>query len=71
MGAPVEEVVVATFGSALEASMWAERLKAEGIPVILVGTGGEWTEGAAWPPALRVRASDADRARQLLPPRQT
>jgi hypothetical protein len=47
--------------------MWAERLRGEGIPVILLGSGREWTEfSAVWPPALRARASDAERARDIL-----
>jgi hypothetical protein len=64
---PVEDVQLATFATVLEAEMWAERLRGEGIPVILLGSGREWTEfSAVWPPALRVRASDAERARDIL-----
>lgn len=66
----VKEVPVATFPSRLEADMWAELLRREGIPSVLVSLGpgaGGWGNSAFVPHQLRVRETDADRARQLLP----
>lgn len=66
----VKEVPVATFPSQLEAAMWAEILRGEGIPTVLVSLGpgaGSWGYSAFVPYQLRVRDTDLDRARRLLP----
>ncbi|HVC35712.1 MAG TPA: hypothetical protein VNL16_19560 [Chloroflexota bacterium] len=71
VSAPVKEASVATFPSQLEAEMWAELLRGEGIPSVLVSLGpgaGGWGNSVFVPYQLRVRDFDADRARQLLPP---
>jgi hypothetical protein len=71
----MEEVQLATFATWTEAAMWAALLEAEGIPVVLApfGAGAVATGFSVFVPyALRVRADDAPRARQLLaaPPRR-
>lgn len=67
----VQEVTVATFPNQIDAEMWAEILGNEGIPSVLVplnpGAGG-WGTSLTGPYALRVRAVDAVRAREILPP---
>lgn len=66
----VKEVPIATFPSQLEAEMWAELLHREGIPTVLVSLGpgaGGWGNSVFVPYQLRVRDSDVDRARRLLP----
>ncbi len=70
IGPPVQEVEVAQFPNWLEASMAAEYLQRAGIPVVLVAAGAATAANPGieqwWPHALRVRASDAGRARELL-----
>jgi hypothetical protein len=70
VGIAIEEVAVAQFSSEPEAAMWAELLKSEGIPSRLVALmlPGLVAYGASdgVPHELRVRAGDADRARDLL-----
>ena len=64
-----EEVRLATYPSWVEASMWAERLRGEGIPSVLVPLGagaGAWGSSTFLPHELRVRADDAERALALL-----
>ena len=67
----MHEVTVATFPNQIDAEMWAEMLRNEGIPSVLVplnpGAGG-WGTSLIGPYALRVRAVDAARAREILPP---
>ena len=66
----VKEVPVATFPSRLEADMWAELLRRDGIPTVLVSLGpgaGSWGNSAFVPCQIRVRDFDVDRARRLLP----
>lgn len=63
---PVEEVRLARYPSQTEAEMWAELLRGEGIPTVLVPLGLGVYVGVGVPYEIRVRASDADRARQLL-----
>src|SRR5262249_12501618 len=57
--------VVATFPDYALAEMWAQRLRTEGIPVMVVAAlpGISVTMG---PHQLRVRAQDRDAARRLL-----
>ena len=69
VGTPTEEVTVGRFGSEIEAEMWAELLRAEGIPSRtlaylgdLVAFGGQETS----PHLLLVRVADAERARTVL-----
>ena len=65
----MELVQVATVATEAEAVYWAEQLQAEGIPSVRVPLGGGfavWGTLAPMPHALRVRADDADRARELL-----
>lgn len=67
---PVKEVPVATFASQLEAEMWAELLRQEHIPCVLVSLGpgsGAWGYSVFVPYQLRVRESDVERANRLLP----
>ncbi len=64
------EVRVATFEFETEAMMWAEALKNEGIPSVLVplGTGSGGFGPTVWRPfELRVRPRDVERARAILP----
>jgi hypothetical protein len=64
------EVPVATFDTETEAMMWAELLRAEGIPVVMVPLGpgaGGWGATVWRPFQLRVRGGDVQRARDLLP----
>jgi uncharacterized Zn finger protein (UPF0148 family) len=71
---PVKEVAVARFRSQLEAEMWAEVLEAKGIPTVLVplGPGAAAFGISLWVPyELRVRDTDLDRARRLLPEAET
>ena len=65
--ASVEEVVIARYAGQLEAEMWVELLKHEGIPAVL----GQLLPGPrlAWgmvPCELRVRSTDVERAREVL-----
>jgi hypothetical protein len=65
----MREVRLATYATWIEASMWAERLDGAGIPSVLVPLGpgaGAWGSSSFLPHELRVRADDAERARQLL-----
>jgi hypothetical protein len=66
----VTEVTLQTFPNWLEASVWAERLRSEGIPVIVMaaGPGGQPGTEQLWPHALRVRSTDLTRAREILQP---
>ena len=69
VGTPVTEVGVHTFANWLQASVWAERLRAEGIPVVLsaIGPGvGRFGTDQLAPHELRVRSTDLIRARELL-----
>ncbi len=66
------EIAIATFETETEALMWAELLKNEGIPSVLVplGAGVAAFGPSVWRPfELRVRESDVDRARRILPTR--
>jgi hypothetical protein len=70
IGTPVTEVSVQTYPNWLEASVWAERLRAEGIPVVLsaIGPGvGRYGTDQLAPHELRVRSTDLERAREILP----
>ena len=63
----IHEVVVARYQGQPEAEMWAELLRKEGIPTVVV----QLLPGArlAWgmvPCELRVRSTDLERARALL-----
>ncbi len=63
------EVAVATFESETEALMLAELLKSNGIPSVLVpiGMGVGGLGSTVWRPfEMRVRTSDATRARQMI-----
>ncbi len=65
-----EEVPVATFDTETEAMMWAELLRNEGIPVVMVPLGpgaGGWGATVWRPFQLRVRPTDVERARTILP----
>jgi hypothetical protein len=70
VGEPVTEVTVQTFANWLEASVWAERLRSEGIPVVVMpaGAGSQPGTEQLWPHALRVRSTDVARAREILQP---
>lgn len=64
------EIAVASFNTETEALMWAELLKNEGIPSVLVPLGASVAAfgPSVWRPfELRVRESDVDRARRILP----
>ncbi len=66
----VREVRVATFETETEAMMWAELLRREGIPSVLVPLGpgaGGWGATVWRPFEVRVRETDVERARELLP----
>lgn len=66
---PMEETAIARFPTWTEAQMWAETLDGEGIPSVLVPLGpgaGGWGSSALVPHELRVRAVDAERAREVL-----
>ncbi len=69
VGEPIKEVVVARYGSEAEAAMWAELLRQAGIPsrsvAYLADLGAYWATEAT-PHELRVRSTDAERARELL-----
>jgi hypothetical protein len=75
VGIAIEEVAVAQYRSEPEAAMWVELLKGEGIPSRLIALmlPGLVAYGASEgvPHELRVRAGDADRARELLGTAQT
>ena len=61
----VEEVAIASYAGQLEAEMWVELLKNEGIPAVL----GQLLPRLAWgmvPCELRVRSTDVERAREVL-----
>ena len=67
LGESIHEVVVARYQGQPEAEMWAELLREEGIPTVVV----QLLPGArlAWgmvPCELRVRSTDLERARALL-----
>jgi hypothetical protein len=65
----VQEIRLATFSTWTEAQMWVEVLEGEGIPSVLVPLGpgaGGWGSSVLVPHELRVRAADADRAREVL-----
>jgi hypothetical protein len=66
----MHEVTVATFPNQIDAEIWAGVLHDEGILSVLVplnpGAGG-WGTSLIGPYALRVRANDAPRAREILP----
>lgn len=69
-GHPVKEVPVAVFMTQTEAEMWAEVLRKEGIPAVLVPLGpgaGAWGNSVWIPHQLRVRETDEERARNILP----
>ncbi len=64
-----KEVAIASFPSETEALMWAEVLKGEGIPSVLVPLGpgiGGWGATVWRPFELRVRLSDAARAKSIM-----
>jgi hypothetical protein len=66
----VKDVPVATFPTQTEAEMWAELLRRDGIPTVLVSLGpgaGAWGNSVFVPHQLRVREADIRRARRLLP----
>jgi hypothetical protein len=65
----MDEVVVGNYGNQVEAEMWAELLRTEGIPCRLARSGADIAAVGldAWVPHdLRVRAEDASRARAVL-----
>ena len=67
MGESIHEVVVARYQGQPEAEMWAELLRGEGIPTVVI----QLLPGArlAWgmvPCELRVRSTDLQRARTVL-----
>jgi hypothetical protein len=67
IGESIREVAVASFDGQPEAEMWAELLRNEGIPTVVV----QLLPGArlAWgmvPCELRVKSTDVARARNLL-----
>ncbi|HEX5418291.1 MAG TPA: hypothetical protein VFZ25_21760 [Chloroflexota bacterium] len=66
----MREITIATFPNQIDAEMWAEVLRDEGIPSVLVplnpGAGG-WGTSLTGPYALRVRIPDCPRAREILP----
>jgi hypothetical protein len=67
IGESINEVAVARFDGQPEAEMWAELLRNEGIPTVVV----QLQPGArlAWgmvPCELRVRSTDLQRARNVL-----
>jgi MOSC domain-containing protein YiiM len=66
--APVEEVPIARYDTAMEGNMWTEVLRKEGIPARLVPLqpGSNWGLETMVPQELRVRPEDAARARDLL-----
>jgi hypothetical protein len=68
VGEPVTEVTLQIFPNWLEASVWAERLRAEGIPVLVTAAGPGSQPGTEqlWPHAVRVRSTDLARAREIL-----
>lgn len=69
VGDSIEEVVVGSYSTAMEAEMWAELLRNDGVPsraapyltdLVAYGlTGGQ-------PHELHVRSEDVERARELL-----
>ncbi len=61
------EVSVGVFESETEALMWAEALRNEGIPCVLVplAAGAAAWGASVWRP-FRVRAGDAERTRAIL-----
>ena len=66
----VTEVAVATFSGEAEAMLWADILRGEGVPCVLVpmsAGAAAWGTSAAMPHELRVRAQDVERAKELLP----
>jgi len=66
----VREITIATFPNQIDAEMWAEVLRDEGIPSVLVplnpGAGG-WGTSLTGPYAKHVKAGSAERAREILP----
>ena len=67
LGESIQEVVVASYDGQPEAEMWAELLRNEGIPAVVI----QLLPGArlAWgmvPCALRMRSTDLERARNVL-----
>jgi hypothetical protein len=67
LGDSIEEVAVARYDGQPEAEMWAELLRGEGIPTVVI----QLLPGArlAWgmvPCELRVRSTDVARARVVL-----
>jgi hypothetical protein len=67
------EVSVGVFETETEALMWAGALESEGIPCVLVplAAGAAAWGATVWRPfQIRVRASDAERAREILPDRR-
>lgn len=70
MKAEEKDVSVGVFETETEALMWADVLKGEGIPCVLVplAAGAAAWGASVWRPfQVRVRASDAERAREILP----
>jgi hypothetical protein len=66
-GESIQEVVVARYDGQPEAEMWAELLRNEGIPAVVI----QLLPGArlAWgmvPCELRIRSTDLARARSVL-----
>ena len=70
LGEPVTEVTLQTFANWLEASVWAERLRSAGIPVVVMpaGAGSQPGTEQLWPHTLRIRSTDVARARDILSP---
>jgi hypothetical protein len=69
VGASIQEVAVATYPTRGEAEQWARFLETAGIQAVvaILPPGGTYPFEQLMPPhALRVRAHDATRARQLL-----
>jgi hypothetical protein len=67
----MDEAIVATYGNQAEAEMWAEVLRSEGIECRVTRVSVEVAAVGfdAWVPhELRVRAQDAPRAAEIVPP---
>ena len=65
----VTDVGVAMYGTEAEAMLWADILRNENIPSVLVplGPGAGWGNVALVPHELRVRRQDEEEARLILP----
>lgn len=68
VGHAVEEVAIARYQSGLEAQMYLELLKGNGIPAVLIQLtpGSRWLATDLVAQELRVRSGDVARAREIL-----